>query len=245
MKWKYWVLLTVAVLAGTSVRAGLYTGSSGNISVGIADGDANGVANTITVGGTAGAQISSMIVTINLSGGYNGDLYAVLSHDGASGAVLLNRIGRGTSYGGTILGYSTAGGTFTFGSTVDSSLLNNIHSYGGGAPSGTYAPDGRTIDPLSPRADFNSTPSGNALTSFNTIDPTGGWTIFFADMAQNGQASTLTGWSLEITAVPEPVNMALGIFGGIALVVIGARRRLVRDRVQRVRAATVEWINAV
>ena len=33
------------------------------------------------------------------------------------------------------------------------------------------------------------------------------------------EQSTLTSWSLDIvTAVPEPINVALGVFGGLLLV---------------------------
>jgi hypothetical protein len=39
--------------------------------------------------------------------------------------------------------------------------------------------------------------------------------------------TTLNGWSLDITAVPEPVNVALGIFAGLAGVV-GLARLAVR-----------------
>ena len=37
-----------------------------------------------------------------------------------------------------------------------------------------------------------------------------------ADEVAGGGQATLTGWSLNITAVPEPVNMAMAIFGGAA-----------------------------
>ena len=55
------------------------------------------------------------------------------------------------------------------------------------------------------------TPDGGSLASFNGSNPNREWTLFFADMA-GGNVSTLNGWSLDITAVPEPVNMALVIF---------------------------------
>ena len=34
----------------------------------------------------------------------------------------------------------------------------------------------------------------------------------------NSSPSTLVNWSLDITAVPEPVNVALGIFAGVFVV---------------------------
>jgi hypothetical protein len=69
--------------------------------------------------------------------------------------------------------------------------------------------------------------------------------LFFADVSAGGGTSTLNGWSLDITAVPEPVNVALCIFAGVFLVVIVARSRPLRNQVQRWRVAVVQWINAV
>jgi len=51
-------------------------------------------------------------------------------------------------------------------------------------------------------------------TTFNTLNPNDTWTLFFADTV-NGDQTTLNGWSLDITAVPEPANIALGVFVGI------------------------------
>ena len=51
-------------------------------------------------------------------------------------------------------------------------------------------------------------------TAFNGQNPNDTWTLFFADTV-NGDQTTLNGWSLGITAVPEPVNVALGIFAGL------------------------------
>jgi hypothetical protein len=50
------------------------------------------------------------------------------------------------------------------------------------------------------------------LASFNGMDPNGTWTLFFADLSA-GNTSTLNGWSLDVTAVPEPVNVAMAILG--------------------------------
>ena len=55
------------------------------------------------------------------------------------------------------------------------------------------------------------------------MNPNGTWTLFFADVVTSGSSSTLLSWSLDITAVPEPVNVALGIFAGVFLVVSLAR----------------------
>jgi hypothetical protein len=48
-----------------------------------------------------------------------------------------------------------------------------------------------------------------------------------------------------VTPVPEPVNVALGVFSGVFLVVIVTRSQPVRNRVQRCRVAVVQWVDAV
>ena len=60
------------------------------------------------------------------------------------------------------------------------------------------------------------------LSSFNGLDPNGTWTLFIADVS-GGDQSTLVSWELDITAVPEPVTVALGIFGGL-FAFLGAAR---------------------
>ena len=74
-------------------------------------------------------------------------------------------------------------------------------------------------------------------------NPNGTWTLFLQDTSG---AETLVSWGLgDITAVPEPVNVALGIFGGVVLFVIVVRSRPVRNRLHCWKAAFVRWVNAV
>ena len=69
--------------------------------------------------------------------------------------------------------------------------------------------------------DFTTPTYGAALSSaFNGSNPNNTWTLFFADTSAGG-TTTLNGWSLDVTAVtavPEPVNVALGVFGGLLVV---------------------------
>ena len=58
--------------------------------------------------------------------------------------------------------------------------------------------------------------------AFNGQNPNDTWTLFFADTVP-GDTTTLNGWSLDITAVPEPVNVAMAVFGTIAAIVGGVR----------------------
>jgi hypothetical protein len=167
-------------------------------------------------------------VTINVSGGFNGDLYAYLSYNGIL-VPLVNRVGTTTSPLNPF-GFSTAG--FNNVTLDDAASANgNIHGV------------------LSPTSGYSYQPDSGvaSLANFNSSNPNGTWTIFFSDMASGGGSSpsTLVSWSLDITAVPEPVNVALGIFGGVCLVVMVARNRRVRARVQRCWVGFNQWVDAV
>ena len=66
--------------------------------------------------------------------------------------------------------------------------------------------------------------AAGTLVNFNGSVADGTWTLYFEDLSSGGGTSTLNSWSLNIEAVPEPVNVALGIFGGLLLTVGLARR---------------------
>lgn len=72
--------------------------------------------------------------------------------------------------------------------------------------------------------------SGSPGVGFNGLDPNNTWGLVLWDNSESGIENWLTGFSLEITAVPEPINVALGIFAGGALAVHGARRWRGRSR---------------
>jgi hypothetical protein len=68
--------------------------------------------------------------------------------------------------------------------------------------------------------------------------------IMLGETATTGQVS-FDKIALDATPVPEPVNIALAIFGGVFGVVILARSRPVRNRMHCWRAAAVHWVDAV
>jgi len=195
--------LFCALLLGTVLhaRAGItttYAYTSGFANGGIVpDNDLNGWQDTRTISGFGYGnglwQITDLNVTINITGGFNGDLYGTLVHDSGF-VVLLNHVG---STLGNPAGYSNPGLNIVF----DQSAVTDVHAYGNvaGVVSGTYQPDG-TVSPA------------NSLSSFNGLDPNGSWTLFLNDTSF-GDESQVLGWGLEITAVPEPVTVALGVFG--------------------------------
>ena len=170
-------------------------------------------------------QITDVRVTLNLSGGYNGDLYGYLRLNDSPLVVLLNRVG---VTGSDPDGYADSG----FSVTLAASASHDIHFYqdfsptynGNGQLTGTWQADGRS-DPLSS--------SRGSLTDFNGLNPNGTWTLFFADQSP-GDESTLLSWSLDIAAVPEPVNVALGLFAALAAAIsfAGQRRNLLRTQPQ-------------
>ena len=74
------------------------------------------------------------------------------------------------------------------------------------------------------------------LDALNGLNPNGSWVLFLADLSGGGQ-STITSWDLDITAVPEPANVAMGTFAGVFVLVGLCRSARVREFLQRSRAA--------
>jgi subtilisin-like proprotein convertase family protein len=181
-----------AILGGGAAEAALSVtdfsnGGSGTLYTGIGSGSQvipdntpAGAAYSINFA-TSGLNISDISITLNITGGYNGDLYAYLSH-GSQIAYLLNP------------NPAVSGSGFT-GVTLIEGTGSSIRTGGSGALTGSYT-------------------AYTDLATFNNTDPNGAWTLFFADLS-SGDTSTLTGFSVGITAVPEPVNVALGIFLGL------------------------------
>jgi hypothetical protein len=137
-------------------------------------------------------------------------------------AVLLNRSGvSGTS----TYGYSDAG----FNITLSDASANNIHFYqnvlnpGGGQLTGTWAPDGESISPLSSPSSFPTTPTAT-LSSFANTDANGQWVFFIADLSPGGQ-STLQNVVVNILTVPEPSTLVLASLGGLGMLAMLRRRK--------------------
>jgi hypothetical protein len=187
------------------------------------------LADSQTIATTA-TLVESVRVTLDIagagSGAFNGDLYAYLYHDNCV-AVLLNRPGR------TALetsGYADNGlASVTF---DDLAPNGDVHEYrltlSGNAASplspapaplsGTWAPDGRMVDPaLVLNTDQRSAP----LSSFQGTNPNGNWTLFVADLEIGGTAKLLE-WQLQVAVVPEPAQH--GIAAGTILLLLAAAR---------------------
>ena len=225
MKLRLSICCCIGLMLALTAHAGIIYSPSNPINANIPDGSPVGWSGTATASGYL-PSISAISVNLNISGGYNGDLYAYLSYGGAL-VPLLNRVGVGS---GDAFGYSDTG----FNVTLSSAGAFDVHTYGSHSPSfngsgqltGTWQPDGRAIDPLGAPSTFDAAGTVT-FGSYTGMNPNGTWTLFLADLSAGAQ-SQLISWELDITAVPEPVNVALGIFAGVFLVITLARSQQVR-----------------
>lgn len=189
------------------------------------DPTSTGASDTQTVSLPGASSITSLSVSLDINGGYNGDYYVYLSH-GDSFAVLLNRVGTTAS---DSYGYADSGFNVTF---SDNAANGDIHLYQtvfnpqGSALTGSWQPDGRNVDPFV----VNDTSGRTAfLNSFIGSDANGTWTLYLYDTSALSQG-TLVSWGLNITAdvaVPEPSTAFLGFLG---LAVFLMRNRGYRER---------------
>ena len=151
-----------------------------------------------------GNQVLGITVNLSVSGGYNGNLYAYLVAPNGTMVLLLNRPGAV----GNSMGY--AGSGFN-GITLSDAGTQNIQT--------TWETPGAQVT-----GTYNAAGGSSALNVFNGSSANGNWELFFADMVKGGGTSTVTGWSLNITVVPEPVTLALGVFAAMLLALAGLRR---------------------
>ena len=232
------LLVTLLLWTAPAAHAGVYSYSfSSGFSNGgvIPDGNPTGWSDTRSIS-VSDHYLTDVSVKLNISGGYNGDLYGYLSHSGVL-VPLLNRVGVTGTGGGDAFGYGDTG----FNVTLSDSGTYDIHFYGQhsptfngsgqllNAPYQAWQADGRNIDPNSSPSSFDSA-SRVAFSSYTGQDPNGSWTLFFADMS-GGQQSTLNSWELDFTAlIPEPANVALAVLGLLAAAgkLISLRRRTLR-----------------
>jgi hypothetical protein len=209
------MMMAMVLLAGT-VGAQTETGSSTNKTVNsIPNGNPVGVTEQLNVAGLSGS-VSSVTVALDITGGFNGDLYAYLVNPLGQMVILLNRSGVS---GSSLSGYSDAGFNITLAASG-----NDIHYYDNFTPTftdgqltGTWAADGRNIDPQSAGSVFSSTSPTAGLNLYNGVnggDMNGTWTFFIADMAAGGGSPVLNSVALTIMTVPEPQTWGLLIMGG-------------------------------
>jgi subtilisin-like proprotein convertase family protein len=160
----------------------------------IPDGNFSGLASTMTLNDTGLVGSGGVQVTLNISGGWNGDLFGYLVHDSGY-ALLLDRTGSAPS---SPYGFSNSGFEVVLADSSSTSI-SSVGSYSSlDSITGTYKSQGTSLDGVGG--------------SFYNTSISGEWTLFLADMSF-GDQSQLTGWSLSIDAVPEPSTWAMIIFG--------------------------------
>lgn len=206
-------LLTVsAVLVLPSAHAAIMQTFDFNaLGLAVPDGNPVGLGNLQSVT-TSITSIEDISVTLDLSGDFNGDLYAYLQHD-TGFAVLLNRIGRTA-----VAPFGSAGSGITIALNDHDGSHPDVHLADSGSPLvGTFGSDARAVDP-----DLVTDTSARTadLTAFTGLDATGDWTLFVADLSSGG-SHTLNSWSMTISGVPEPGAASLLVIGTALL----ARRR--------------------
>jgi subtilisin-like proprotein convertase family protein len=160
---------------------------------------------------------------LNITGGWNGDLYGYLQAPNGYNIYILNRVGVGSA---NPVGYSDTGFSITL---ADGHA--NIHDYqsdsyslnGNGQLTGLWSPDMRTIGPESDRSAFDAAPTGLAFNDLIGLNPNGVWTLFLADLS-GGSQSTFVDWSLAVVTVPEPQTWVL-LGGGLLAFGTLIRRR--------------------
>lgn len=113
--------------------------------------------------------------------------------------------------------------------TGDSAGIQGLLNLGtdAGSPSVGFFPDVTSTGSHGTRT-YDASFSG-----LNGDDPNNTWALVLWDNSTSGIENGLVSWTLEITAVPEPVTAALGVFAGIFLVVILARSWRVWDWIRR------------
>jgi subtilisin-like proprotein convertase family protein len=184
--------LAFIVCSGLSAHAVLYS-TNWTVGAAVPDNNLSGLANSQTVAASGTLNPGSLLVSVALTGGWNGDLYAYLVH-GSGFAVLLDRVGPGT------YGYSTAGMDVWL---TDGAGVGNIDS--------TPAPFS-----ASSAAPYSRTGYAGSLASFDGLNVNGTWTLFVADLS-GGSVSTLQSWGLEmdIVAVPEVETWVAAVLAGL------------------------------
>ena len=201
-------LATLIVAAGFISQLAFADTFSFTSNLAIPDGQPAGVSDVETISSSV-SQITTVWVSLDITGDFNGDLYCYLQHSNAL-SVLLNRAGRMAN---NPFGYADSGFDITL---ADVATNGNIHMYQGvvtpaaGAQlTGMWQPDGRTS---SPATALDTNPSTAGLSVFDSLNASGSWTLFIADLSPGG-TSELVSWQLIINPVPEPSVLGQTIIG--------------------------------
>ena len=181
-----------------------------NLTPGVTIPNANpvGISESFDITGATGV-VQDVSINLNISGGFNGNLYAYLTGPEGQLAVLFNRVG---VTAGNPYGYFDSG----FNLTLDGAATNNIHDYqsigystSSGQVTGIWQADGRNISPTNSGSVFDSAPTTSGLNVFQGTAATGVWTLFVAEFGSAGDTVTLNDAGITVLTAPEPGTWAL------------------------------------
>ena len=160
------------------------------------------------------SAVLGVSIGFNITGGYNGDLYAYLVAPNGTVVMLLNQPGN-PAYGSPASGFGNG--------TANSFQLTD-----------TGASNIQGVDGTPWQALTGSYQAAETLNNFVTsgTSANGNWTLFFADMSSGGGTSYLNDWTLNLTVVPEPVTLALITFIAMLLALAGLKWAWVRPAVK-------------
>jgi len=215
---KFCVAAVAAVCVECRSHAALVTEST-SASVAIPDNSPDvGAASDIYIaptdlqlGGIVNPSVASMSLTFTITGGWDGDYTLVLKHVDADGL---------SSQSSTLFTSLLSGGAANSGFT--SVTLSSATGTDTAVPSSSST------------AAITGTMFGINFTPFQGVAPTGDWILYATDNA-GGFNGTLSGWTLNLDVVPEPVNVALAIFG-VGISGVGAVQHIITVQRQRISA---------
>jgi subtilisin-like proprotein convertase family protein len=204
MKTRILIGLLAAAWGTTQVQAAFIESDSPNQM--IPEGNPVGVVFTTSVTDIpAGNIVSGLTVGFNVSGGYNGSMYAYLVSPNGTKVTLLNQPG---VTGSNPFGYGGSGFDVTF-SDAGTGNIQTTPETPGTVLTGVYQP----VDSLS---------------GVNGSLADGTWTLYFADLVLGGGSPTLNNvtWDITVTptGVPDSGNTLMLLSGGLATLAYFKRR---------------------
>jgi len=203
-----WLTTLTAILTFTAARAEVFSELSTNFIVGTDIPEANPVglvSRGFVTGLPVGALVTNLTVSLDVSGGYNGSLYAYLVAPNDSTVVLLDQPGVTEDN--------------PFGAGGSGLAVNFTESAGESIQTAAETPGEVTAGNYLPAGDFSNCQDTPA---------DGEWKLYVSDETAGGGQAILVDWSLtlKVGTVPEPCSLTLVLGASLAL---GACRRWARS----------------